>query len=329
MGLSLPTRRALIIGTGAMALIGSSARADAVDPVRITHSRGETTLGARPRRILAVGYSDVAIAQALGTSLVGAMRYGAGGDGRNFPWVEPPVPADIANVPAGRVDLDLIAELEPDLILAATAYHSYAEHYDRLAAIAPTLVSAGRNLRDPFAKLTRRIARLVGEPERGERLVAEADAAIAAFAARHAAGRVRTILYGQVTATSFHPIVDETAQALDLFRRIGLKPVIGDAGAFDCNGSYAAPLADIRQHGDVDIALLAPIGKARTVAELLCPLPGAAGLPVVARGGAHLVDAHLYDALVSPNPVNIPFILARLDAILASTPRPLSERSPS
>lgn len=329
MGFPFPTRRAMIAGAGAMVLAGRATRADAVYPVRIAHSRGETILGARPRRILAVGYSDVAIAQALGAPLVGAMRYGAGADGRNFPWIQPPLPADISNVPAGRVDLELIAELEPDLILAATAYHSYAEHYDRLAAIAPTLVSAGRNLRDPFGELTRRIARLVGEPERGEQLVTEADAAIAAFAERHAASRGHTIVYGQVTATSFHPIVDETAQALDLFRRIGLRPVIGDAQAFDCNGSYAAPLADLGPYGDADIALLAPIRKARTVEELLSTLPDAARLPVVARGGAHLVDAHLYDALVSPNPINIPFILARLDAILAPTPQPLSERSPS
>lgn len=322
MASSRLSRRGFLAGAGAGAmLLAGRAVAGAPLPLRIAHSRGELVLTRSPRRIVAVGYSDLAIARALDAPLVGAMRYGAGADGRNFPWVQPPLSAEIANVPAGRVDLDLLRELEPDLILAATAYHSYADQYDRLAEIAPTLVSIRRNLRDPYAELTRLIARIVDRQEAGERLVVEADAAIAAFAERHAAWRGRTIAYGQVTSNSFHPIIDETAPVLDFFRRIGLKPVAGTAEAFDCNGSVMRPLAELRGIGSADIALLAPIGKANSVRELLAGLPGADTLPIVARGASHLVDQHLYDGLVSPNPVNIPFILARLDRILAAPPR--------
>ena len=318
------SRRAVLAGAGAVALVGSTGRGSAtpVFPIRITHSRGELVLPAAPKRIVAVGYSDVAIATALGVPLVGAMRYGAGPDGHNFPWVQPALSAEIASVPAGRVDTELLRDLEPDLILAATAYHSYADQYDKLAAIAPTLVSIRRNLRDPYPELTRLIASLGGaSPQAADALVAKADAAIVAFAERHALWRGRSIAYAQVTANSFHPIVDETAQALDLFRRIGLKPLTGKAEAFDCNGSHMRPLADLRSIGAADLALLAPIGKQASVRALVSALPGAVSLPVVAHGRAHLVDTHLYDALVAPNPVNIPFILARLDTILAATPR--------
>jgi len=314
------TRRALLAGAGTTLLAGP-ARGVERQPIRVTHSRGEILLDRVPQRIVAVGYSDLAIARALGAPIVGAMRYGAGLDGHNFPWVQPPLIQDVASVPAGRVDLDLIAELEPDLILAATAYHSYVDQYDRLAAIAPTLVARRRNLRDPWAELTLLIARLTGKAETGEGLVAEAEAAIEAFAKRHAVWRGRSIAYGQVTTSSFHPIIDESALALDLFRRIGLKPVTGAAEAFDCNGSVAMPLSELRRIGAADIALLAPIGKAASVQALLLPLSDAQALPVIARGAAHLVDTHLYDALVAPNPVNLPFILARLDAMLSATPR--------
>ncbi len=318
------SRRAVLTGTGALAIAGSAGRGSAMPafPMRIKHSRGELVLHAPAKRIVAVGYSDVAIATALGVPLVGAMRYGAGADGHNFPWVRPTLSAEIASVPAGRVDTELLRELEPDLILAATAYHSYADQYEKLAEIAPTLVSIRRNLRDPYAELTRLIASLGGaSAEAADALVAKADAAVAAFAARHAGWRGRTVAYAQVTSNSFHPIVDETAQALDLFRRIGLRPMTGKAEAFDCNGSTMRPLADLRSIGSADLALLAPIGKQASVRELVSPLPGAVSLPVVAHGRAHLVDTHLYDALVAPNPVNIPFILARLDTILAATPR--------
>lgn len=317
------TRRSLLAGSGAALVAGcvGHARAGERDPVRFRHSRGELVLRAAPRRIVAVGYSDLAVAHALGAPLVGAMRYGAGTDGYNFPWVQPALPHDIASVPAGRVDLELIRELEPDLILSATAYHSYIDHYDQLAAIAPTLVSTRRNLRDPWAELTRFIAEVLGKSDAGERLIADADAAIEAFAQRHAAWRGRTVAYGQVTTNSFHPIVDETALALDLFRRIGLKPVAARSEAFDCNGSFMQPLAGLRSIASVDIALLAPIGRPSTVQALLAPLPGAQSFPVATRGAAHLVDTHLYDALVAPNPVNIPFILARLDTLLSATPR--------
>lgn len=318
------SRRSLLTGAGAALLACGSGRAGAADDVfiRIRHSRGELVLAAPPKRIVAVGYSDLAVARALDAPLVGAMRYGAGADGHNFPWVRPVLSTEITSVPAGRVDLELLRELEPDLILAATAYHSYADHYEKLAEIAPTLVSIRRNLRDPYGELTRLIARLAGRaPEVADALVAKADAAIDDFAKRHAGWRGRTIAYAQVTSNSFHPIVDETALALDLFRRIGLKPFTGGTEAFDCNGSLARPLADLRSIGNADIALLAPIGKQASIRELLSPLPGATSLPVVAHGRAHLVDTHLYDALVAPNPVNIPFILARLDTILAATPR--------
>lgn len=315
------SRRRLLAGGGAALLAGRASAAEPF-PLRVAHRRGELVLNQPPQRIVAVGYSDVAIAHALGAPLVGAMRYGPGTDGHNFPWVLPPLSREVASVPAGRVDLELLRELEPDLILAATAYHSYGDQYERLAQIAPTLISIRRNLRDPYDRLTRLIARIAGRPSAGEALIAEADAAIAAFAARHAAWHGRSIAYAQVSSNSFHPIVDETALALDLFRRIGLKPVIGRAEAFDCNGSYMRPLAGLRDIGTADIALLAPIGKVASVQELLTPLQGAGTLPVVARGAAHLVDQHLYDALVAPNPVNIPFILAKLDTLLAATPVP-------
>lgn len=315
-------RRAVLMGAGCVLLGAGPGVADvAGGAFRVRHSHGELVLPGAPKRIVAVGYSDLAIARALDAPLVGAMRYGAGPDRHNFPWVRPALPTEITSVPAGSVDLDLLRELEPDLILAATAYHSYAGHYDQLARIAPTLVSIRRNLRDPYPELTRLIAGIVGKPERGEELVAEADGAVAAFASRHSAWRGRTIAYGQVTANSFHPIVDETTQALELFRRIGLKPVVGPAESFDCNGSFMRPLDALREFGTVDLALFAPIGKAASVQALLSPLPGAQNLPVVARGRSHLVDTHLYDALVSPNPVNIPFILARLETVLSSTPR--------
>lgn len=316
------SRRAML--AGAVLIAGSVGRGSPtpVFPIRITHSRGELVLAAPPKRIVAVGYSDVAVATALGVPLVGAISYGAGPDGHNFPWVQPALSAEIASIPAGRVDLELLRELEPDLILAATAYHSYAEHYEKLAGIAPTLVSIRRNLRDPYDQMTRLIARLTGRPpDVADALVADAEVAIAAFAARHAGWRGRTIAYAQVTSNSFHPIVDDTALALDLFRRIGLRPMTGKAKTFDCNGSHIRPLTDLRSIAGADLALLAPIGKQASVRDLVSSLPGAVSFPVVAHGRAHLVDTHLYDALVAPNPVNIPFILARLDTVLAATPR--------
>lgn len=319
MAITLISRRTVLAGAGAM-LLARPASASAAYPIRVPHSRGELILEKPATRIVAVGYSDVAILRALDAPIHAAMRYGAGADGHNFPWVQRPIAPEIAEVPAGTVDLELLRELEPDLILAATAYHAYRDQYDDLAAIAPTLVSIGRNLREPYADLTRLIARLVDRSEAAEALIDRVDTEIAAFAERHAAWRGSTIAYAQVTANSFHPIVDETTQALDLFRRIGLKPVTAHNDVFDCNGSFQQPLEEARSIGSADIALLAPVGRFASVEDLLKPVDGAA-LPVVARGAAHLVNQHLYDALVSPNPVNIPFILARLDALLTATPR--------
>lgn len=56
------SRRAVLTGAGAVAIAGSTGRGSATPafPICITHSRGELVLPAPPKRIVAVGYSDVA-----------------------------------------------------------------------------------------------------------------------------------------------------------------------------------------------------------------------------------------------------------------------------
>src|SRR5688572_18842818 len=58
-------------------------------PVTIAHAYGTTTIPAEPQRIVALGYNDIAIADAVGAPIVGAVRnYSPDGTGDpNLPYI--------------------------------------------------------------------------------------------------------------------------------------------------------------------------------------------------------------------------------------------------
>jgi iron complex transport system substrate-binding protein len=68
---------------------GASPAASAF-PVTLTHARGQVTIPAKPQRVVALGYADIAVARALHAPLVGAVAFPGGSD-PSFPGVTPPL----------------------------------------------------------------------------------------------------------------------------------------------------------------------------------------------------------------------------------------------
>ncbi len=92
-------------------------------PVEITHAYGTTTIPAKPQRIVALGYNDIAVADAVGAPIVGAVRnYSPDGTGDpNLPYVRTPLSAEVLGIQqdaTGGVNLEKVASYRPDLILA-------------------------------------------------------------------------------------------------------------------------------------------------------------------------------------------------------------------
>src|SRR5918998_882942 len=95
-------------------------------PVTINHTYGTTTVSAEPQRIVALGYNDIAIAEAVGAPIVGAVRnYSPDGTGNpNLPYVRTPLSEEVLGLeqePTGGVNIEKVASYRPDLILAVSS----------------------------------------------------------------------------------------------------------------------------------------------------------------------------------------------------------------
>jgi iron complex transport system substrate-binding protein len=198
-------------------------------PVTITHAYGTTTVPARPQRIVALGYNDIAIADAVGAPIVGAVRnYSFDGTGNpNLPYVRTPLPDEVLGIEqesTGGVNVEKVASYRPDLILAvSSALVLDRAAYERLSGIAPVVVYERSLYGSSMQDDARQIGRALGETEQVEALIAEADAAVAALRAELPALAERTYLFGQARGEVLPMVVGEQNLSTVFMRSLGLN----------------------------------------------------------------------------------------------------------
>jgi iron complex transport system substrate-binding protein len=198
-------------------------------PVTITHAYGTTTVPTRPQRIVALGYNDIAIADAVGAPIVGAVRnYSLDGAGDpNLPYVRTPLPDEVLGIEqesTGGVNVEKVASYRPDLILAvSSALVLDQATYERLSGIAPVVVHERSLYGSSMQDDARQIGRALGETEQVEALIAEADAAVAALRAELPALVERTYLFGQARGDVLPMVVGEQNLSTVFMRSLGLN----------------------------------------------------------------------------------------------------------
>lgn len=141
---------------------------------QITHAMGVTEVPDAPQRVVILTNEGTEALLAVGITPVGAVRSWLGD-----PWYDH-IAADMADVTVlgeeSAVNLELLAALEPDLIIGTKIRHENL--YGQLSAIAPTVIS--ERLRGDWKINMALYAEAVGK-------TAEAEAAFAAYDARIAA----------------------------------------------------------------------------------------------------------------------------------------------
>lgn len=166
---------------------GSSGSADAF-PVSIEHKFGATDIDAEPVRIVALGYTELDSVLALGEVPVAARWPQTGPTDTsvrswNAAALETAGGGDpqVLQYPFGEINVEEVASLQPDLILATTAGITEAE-YDDLSAIAPTLAQSGDYLDFgmPWQEVTTSIGTALGKQELAGELVGNVEAQVAA-----------------------------------------------------------------------------------------------------------------------------------------------------
>ena len=229
-------------------------------PVTVPHAFGETTVPAEPQRVVALGLNDLAVAQTLGAPIVGAMQ-NMTATGPVLPYLEPLPPEVLALDPNAELSVEQVAAFEPDLILGVSAYQVVDRAtYDRLSAVAPTVVFAeslyGASMQDD----ARQVGRALGAEEKVEELITAADARVAAVREELPGLAGRTYLFGQARGEILPMVVGEQNQSTAFMRALGLAvpPSFADAPASDdlAPGTVGLSYEEVGRLSEADLLLM-------------------------------------------------------------------------
>lgn len=303
------TRREALAITLAAALLTpalSPAQATPVTdtfPVTVTHTMGDTTIPARPQRVVAVNdYADLDFLLTLG---VDPVLYGFthAWDRDRMPWQGATV--DIPQYDASaEVDLEVIVAARPDLIL--TIPQGFDNWYESLSAIAPTIVL---DWDAPWRDGLRMVGRATGSSAAAAAAISETDALLAQARADLAPAAGKPIMVGFQFGDSI-VIWGDQISAAQLFGDLGLTVVGGDDPILS-----ETSLEDMTLLREAEI-LLSPTtdaeGIKRQEASLLFQ-----SLPAVQRGGYGNLDVIQTRALAdSVSPISLAWVLPELVPIL-------------
>ncbi|HCG56456.1 MULTISPECIES: iron-siderophore ABC transporter substrate-binding protein [Brevibacterium] len=181
------SRRAITIGTiVTLAFSASACSQDSSDSaksassdfqtVTIEHALGKAVIEAEPERVVTLGQGSTETAIALGKTPVGMEEYAWGSDDTGYmPWIHEAVKEKGDELPkqfqgAAELDVEAVAELEPDVILAPWSGVT-ADQYKQLDAIAPTVAYPEQPWTIEWDEQIETIGKALGQKKESEGLV--------------------------------------------------------------------------------------------------------------------------------------------------------------
>ncbi len=235
----------LLSACAAAAAPGLALAAD--DRRTITHELGTTEIAGKPQRVVALEFSFVQALDAIGVVPVGIT------DDNQPKRIEQLLGKKIDYSSVGtrlEPNLELVAALAPDLIIADEIRHSAI--YQQLSAIAPTIVlNSWEGSYDVIKASVVTIADALGEKEKGEQALAAHAAVIAGLVAKIPTGEKRRFLLAVANpdSMSLHTSASFTGS---VFRAMGLTPAIDSADAVESGAGLERMIAV-----DPDVLLVA------------------------------------------------------------------------
>ena len=209
--------RTLVLSTVIGLAMAVAAQAQSF-PVTIAHAYGETTIPAKPQRIVTWGWAAQDAVIALGEVPVGIPHFSYGGDENGaLAWTKEAVAALGADFPAilpqgFDAPVEAIAALQPDLIIAVYSGLT-EEEYGVLSGIAPVVAYPETAWSTPWQQTITMTGEAMGKKAEAEALVTELEQFIADETAK----------YPEVAGASFAAIAEyngEVAVYADLDSRV-------------------------------------------------------------------------------------------------------------
>ncbi|MEZ0365441.1 ABC transporter substrate-binding protein [Mycobacterium sp. pUA109] len=208
-------------------------------PVTIPHMFGETTVPAPPKRVVSAGYTGQDYLLALGVVPIAVTDWFGDQPFAVWPWAQPKLGAAkpvVLNLDNG-IQLDKIAGLKPDLIVAANAGVD-ADTYAKLTAIAPTVPqSDGDAFFEPWKDQAAAIGQAVFQADQMKALVDGVDKHFTDVAGAHPAFKDKKVLLlqGQLQGDT---VVAVTGWSTTFLTQMGL--VVADSVKQFAAGQRAA-----------------------------------------------------------------------------------------
>lgn len=312
------SRRALLASAAASVLAAPALHVAALraEPggLRFSHAYGETVLPAPARRVVSLGYTGQDMLLALGLAPV-ALRYWYGDHPFGvWPWAQPYLGDARPVLITGEVSLELVADLAPDLILAAGSGISRDE-YEVLSRIAPVLMHDPQYspYGTPWDVETRTLGRTIGREALAEERIAAVHAAFAAARARHPdwAGRTAVAAYQDGGQTGAFAGEDTRARFL---AELGFRPPEALARLPLISGFYTQLSPEDLSPIDADLLIwISSLARAPDIAGL----PMRRTLRAFAQGRELFVDELIAGALSFGSVLSLPFALSALEADIA------------
>ncbi|ORX00155.1 ABC transporter substrate-binding protein [Mycolicibacillus trivialis] len=199
-------------------------------PVTIRHLFGETVIDGPPARVVSAGYTGQDDLLAVGVVPVGVTYWFGDQPFAVWPWARTQLGAAepaVLTLDAG-IDVDAVAALEPDLIVATNAGVD-ADTYAALSEVAPTVPQSGPDaFFEPWRDQAATIGRAVFAGERMRGIIDGVDARFASVAEAHPQFRDRTVMLldgrlerGEVVAAQGWRTEFLTAMGLRVADRLG------------------------------------------------------------------------------------------------------------
>ena len=197
------------------------------ETVTIKHALGEAVIESEPKKVVTLGQGSTETAIALGKTPVGMEEYAWGSDDTGYmPWIHEAVKEKGDKLPEQfqgdtELDVEAIAELEPDVILAPWSGIT-ADQYKQLDAIAPTVAYPKQPWTIEWDQQITTIGKALGQEKESEGLVEDIKSQLSDAKREEYKGLTFSFIYnsGPGTLGVFYP----KEQRVAMVSALGLTP---------------------------------------------------------------------------------------------------------
>lgn len=270
------------------------------DGITIEHRYGTTTLAGPPQRIVSLDTQWTDVLVALDAPLAAAALDPLV-DGGRYPW-QADMPSSVDDIPVtDTIPYEAVAAATPDLIVVSWAAPEAAD-YERIGQIAPTIPLLGDEEVDSWQDIARTAGEVLGDPDRADDLVAEAEQRSTDLAAELPGLDGKTYaLANYVPGDAIHVVADPNDGAATFFAGLGLQ-IDPDLLALADGASGRVELS-LERVDALDADLLVLLTNGADPGDIA----GYDALPAVQDGAVALLDLASVTGLNTPTPLSLPY----------------------